>query len=81
MEERKAKGQFKGSITIPMAEDLQRTKLSEALEAHIQGRVEDYIEECCREKAEREVCFFVFFVLFLLDLSNVHWTSLFSLVL
>ena len=81
MEERKAKGQFKGSITIPMAEDLQRTKLSEALEAHIQGRVEDYIEECCREKAEREVCFFEFFVLFLLDLSNVNWTSVFSLVL
>lgn len=54
LEERKAKKQYKGSITIPMAEDLQRTTLSEALESHIQGRVEEYIENCCKEKAERE---------------------------
>lgn len=55
VEERKAKKQYMGSITIPMAEDLQRTTLSEALESHIQGRVEEYIENCCKEKAEREV--------------------------
>ena len=55
MDERKTKGQIEGTSTSPMAEDLQRTKLSEHLENHIRGKVESYIEEIVMEKAQREV--------------------------
>ena len=57
MNERKKKGQIKGTSKTPMAADLQRTKLSEFLENHIHGKVEKYIENMIKEKAEREVCF------------------------
>ena len=56
MNDRKKKGQIKGTSKTPMAADLQRTKLSEFLENHIHGKVEKYIENMIKEKAEREVC-------------------------
>ena len=56
IKERKQKGQIEGTSTTPMAEDLQRTKLSEYLENHVHDRVEEYILKYAREKAEKEVC-------------------------
>ena len=55
IKERKQKGQIEGTSTTPMAEDLQRTKLSEYLENHVHDRVEEYILKYAREKAEKEV--------------------------
>lgn len=55
MEERKKKGQIEGTSKTPMAADLQRTKLSEFLENHIYGKVDAYIDEIAKEKAEKEV--------------------------
>ena len=44
-----------------MAEDLQRTKLSERLEKHVRQKVDHYFENAAKEKAEREVSQFISF--------------------
>ncbi len=54
--DRKKRGQTEGSSSTPMAEDLQRTKLSEFLENHIRDKVESYIEDMAGQKAKKEVC-------------------------
>lgn len=62
IEERKNKGQIEGTSTTQMAEDLQRTKLSEHLERHVHEKVEEYIENIARDKAEKEVrMLFIFY--------------------
>ena len=51
IDERKAKGETEGSSTTPMAEDLQRTKLSELLESHVRKKVDAYFENEAKAKA------------------------------
>lgn len=51
IDERKAKGETEGSSTTPMAEDLQRTKLSELLESHVRKKVDAYFENEAIAKA------------------------------
>ena len=52
--DRKKKGQQSGTSTTPMAEDLQRTKLSEQLEHHVRGKVNEYFEKAAKEKSEAD---------------------------
>jgi len=52
--DRRKKGMSEGTSTTPMAEDLQRTKLSERLEKHVRVKVSDYFEKAAREKSESE---------------------------
>eukprot|EP00554_Chaetoceros_debilis_P004040 CAMPEP_0194085526 /NCGR_PEP_ID=MMETSP0149-20130528/17743_1 /TAXON_ID=122233 /ORGANISM="Chaetoceros debilis, Strain MM31A-1" /LENGTH=1623 /DNA_ID=CAMNT_0038768423 /DNA_START=348 /DNA_END=5219 /DNA_ORIENTATION=+ len=54
MEDRKKRGAINPTTTTPMAEDLQRTKLSEFLENHIRDKMESYIDDISKEKADRE---------------------------
>jgi len=54
IDDRKKKGCSDGTSTTPMAEDLQRTKLSERLEKHVRQKVDHYFENAAKEKAERE---------------------------
>lgn len=53
--ERKRSGQTESTTTTPMAEDLQRTLLSEYLEAHIRTKTIDYFEKSAAEIAESQV--------------------------
>ncbi len=55
IDERKRKGITEGTSSTPMAEDLQRTILSEALENHIRVKTKDYFDNAAKEKAEKEV--------------------------
>jgi len=56
IEDRKKAGKIEGSSTTPMAEDLQRTKLSEYLENHVRLKVNEYFEDAAvlRSKAENK---------------------------
>ena len=54
VDERKKSGKSEGTSRMPMAEDLQRTKLSEYLEAHVSKKVEEYYDIAAKEKAEAE---------------------------
>jgi hypothetical protein len=55
MAERKTKGQIEGTSKTPMAADLQRTKLSQYLENHVHGMIEEYVLNLAREKSKKEV--------------------------
>lgn len=55
IDDRQKKGITEGTSTTPMAEDLQRTKLSERLEKHVRQKVDHYFENAAKEKSEREV--------------------------
>ena len=52
--DRKKKGQQSSTSTTPMAEDLQRTKLTEQLEHHVRGKVNEYFEKAAKEKSEAD---------------------------
>lgn len=52
--ERKKKGQFEGISSTPMAEDLQRTKLSEFLEGHVREKMKEHLEEEATKKSSTE---------------------------
>merc|ERR1712238_616720 len=54
IEDRKKRGVTEGSSSTPMAEDLQRTTLSEALEMHVRIKVDRYFENAAQEKAKTE---------------------------
>eukprot|EP00548_Thalassiothrix_antarctica_P005641 CAMPEP_0194137570 /NCGR_PEP_ID=MMETSP0152-20130528/7459_1 /TAXON_ID=1049557 /ORGANISM="Thalassiothrix antarctica, Strain L6-D1" /LENGTH=1691 /DNA_ID=CAMNT_0038834663 /DNA_START=284 /DNA_END=5359 /DNA_ORIENTATION=- len=54
IEDRKTKGIADGTSTTPMAEDLQRTKLSERLERHVRKRVDNYFQNAAKDKAKSE---------------------------
>jgi E1A/CREB-binding protein len=54
IEERKKSGRTEGSSTTPMAEDLQRTKLSEHLENHVREKMEEQLEVSAKAKAKAE---------------------------
>ena len=53
--ERKQKGQSEAISSTPMAEDLQRTVLSEYLENHVRKKVDEHLEELAQEKSKLEV--------------------------
>jgi Bromodomain/PHD-finger len=55
IDERKKKNQFEGISTTPMAEDLQRTKLSEYLENHVRIHMADRFEKDVAAKAAADV--------------------------
>jgi len=54
IEDRKKKGTTEGTSTTPMAEDLQRTKLSELLEKHVRCKVDSYFQNAAKEKSKSE---------------------------
>lgn len=54
IEERRKRGANEGSSTTPMAEDLQRTKLSELLETHVRLKVDHYFEKSAQAKAAQD---------------------------
>lgn len=49
--DRKKKGQIEGTSSTPMAEDLQRTKLSESLEQHVREKMAEHLEEAANKKS------------------------------
>ena len=55
IEERKKKGMTEATSTTPMAEDLQRTKLSEYLERHVRVKMEERFERDAQAKATAKV--------------------------
>lgn len=67
IDDRRKKGISEGTSTTPMAEDLQRTKLSERLEKHVRQKVDIYFENAAKEKSEREVSFAIF------DKGSLFW--------
>jgi len=54
IDDRKKRGVIEGISTTPMAEDLQRTKLSERLELHVRNKVDEYFENAARDRAKSE---------------------------
>jgi len=54
IKERKEKGESEGTSRTPMAEDLQRTKLSEHLEEHVRKAMKIFFMDVSREKALKE---------------------------
>jgi E1A/CREB-binding protein len=54
IEERVKKGQFEGTSTTPMAEDLPRTKLSEYIERHVRKKVDEFVEQQSQELSKNE---------------------------
>jgi len=52
IEDRKKNGKIEGTSSTPMAEDLQRTKLSEYLEAHVREKVDEHMEMEAKAKSE-----------------------------
>eukprot|EP00980_Cylindrotheca_fusiformis_P006205 scaffold1327_cov124-Cylindrotheca_fusiformis.AAC.9 len=55
IEDRRKKGKTEGTSSTPMAEDLQRTKLSEFLEAHVREKMEIHIKSESHRKAQIDV--------------------------
>ena len=62
IDERKKTGRTEGSSTTPMAEDLQRTKLSEHLEAHVRQKMDEQLEVTAKAKSEAEVRLILFLI-------------------
>lgn len=54
IDERKKNGRPEATSTTPMAEDLQRTKLSEFVENHVRLKMDEHLEELAQEKIEKE---------------------------
>lgn len=54
IEERKKAGRLEATSSTPMAEDLQRTKLSEFLENHVRQKMDEHLKQLATEKAAKE---------------------------
>lgn len=54
IEERKKNGRPEATSTTPMAEDLQRTKLSEFVENHVRQKMDEHLKELANEKMMKE---------------------------
>ncbi|KAL3914640.1 MAG: hypothetical protein SGARI_000021, partial [Bacillariaceae sp.] len=54
IEERKKSGRPEATSSTPMAEDLQRTKLSEFVENHVREKMEIHLKQRAQEKARKE---------------------------
>ena len=61
IKDRKVKGITEGTSSTPMAEDLQRTLLSEHLEKHVSVKTKDYFEKSVKEKAEEDVSIYIYY--------------------
>lgn len=57
IDDRKKSGKTEGTSSTPMAEDLQRTKLSEYLEAHVREKVDEHLEMEAKAKSESSVSY------------------------
>jgi E1A/CREB-binding protein len=55
IEDREKKGKSEGTSSTPMAEDLQRTKLSEFLEAHVREKMDEHIKSESKRKSQVDV--------------------------
>jgi len=62
IDDRKKSGKIEGTSSTPMAEDLQRTKLSEYLEAHVREKVDEHMEIEAKAKSKSSVSSFADFV-------------------
>ena len=54
IDDRRKKNQTEGTSSTPMADDLPRTKLSEYLENHVREKVDHFLDEKAKEKAETD---------------------------
>ncbi|KAL3923774.1 MAG: hypothetical protein SGILL_001456, partial [Bacillariaceae sp.] len=54
IEERKKTGRPEATSSTPMAEDLQRTKLSEFVENHVRDKMDEHFKQAAKEKAEKD---------------------------
>ncbi len=54
IEERKKNGRPEATSTTPMAEDLQRTKLSEFVENHVRLKMDEHLKQLAQDKVEKE---------------------------
>jgi len=54
IEERKKSGRPEATSSTPMAEDLQRTKLSEFIENHVRTKMDEHLKELAEEKVQKE---------------------------
>jgi hypothetical protein len=54
IEERKKNGRPEATSTTPMAEDLQRTKLSEFVENHVRLKMEEHLKQLAQDKIDKE---------------------------
>jgi len=52
IDDRKKNGKIEGTSSTPMAEDLQRTKLSEYLEDHVREKVDEHVETEAKKKSK-----------------------------
>jgi E1A/CREB-binding protein len=55
VDNRKKHNLIEGTSSAPMAEELQRTNLSESLESHVRKKVKAYFEKAAKERAKIEV--------------------------
>jgi len=54
IEERKKTGRLEATSSTPMAEDLQRTKLSEFVEGHVRNKMNSHFKELAEEKVQKD---------------------------
>lgn len=73
--DRKRKGVTEGTSATPMAEDLQRTLLSEFLENHIQAKTKEYFDNAAHERVKRDVSNFLLFSLVMSAKSSILFTQ------
>ena len=52
--ERKKTGRLEATSSTPMAEDLQRTKLSEFVETHVRNKMGEHLKKLAEEKAKKD---------------------------
>jgi len=54
IEERKKTGRLEATSSTPMAEDLQRTKLSEFVESHVRTKMDEHLKILAEEKVKKD---------------------------
>jgi len=54
IEERKNSGRLEATSSTPMAEDLQRTKLSEFIESHVRNKMDEHLKGLADEKVQKD---------------------------
>jgi len=54
IEERKKTGRLEATSSTPMAEDLQRTKLSEFVEGHVRNKMDEHLKNLAEEKVVKD---------------------------
>jgi len=54
IEERKKTGRLEATSSTPMAEDLQRTKLSEFVEGHVRKKMDEHFKKLAEEKVQKD---------------------------